>query len=424
MNGGHRDQGRVSQVRSIRERLNSMQPEPPARPAAVQSGSDIERTLPGKERITVRGAHFVIETQVEDPTESGMPTVGNVLPTIMGSRSTSHFPIDPSEILFLDTETTGLDRSVGTHVFLVGLGFFSDGQFTVEQHFLRGLHEEPSMLESILERVNQSRLLVTYNGRGFDWQLIENRLILHGYRDFVQPLHWDLLTASRRIWRNRLQDCSLGNIERQVLGVQRFGDIPGALIPDLYFAYLRNQDPAPLRPVFSHNQEDVVSLARLADQIISVHESPHLALNDPIDRLSFGLACLKHGDINDALALLMPLLDSPSIPDALRFRASKAAAEQLKRRARFSEAIAIWDRMTQSLRLDPETSLYPLIELAKLFEHKEKDYHRALRYVERAWNLVELNGWCEERKAIAHRFARLLRRHQRASFNRYSQPGG
>ncbi len=402
-------------MRSIRERLNSMQPETQPRPAPARSANGIDLIVPGSEHVTSRGTHFIVEQRITDPTDGGLSSVERTLPTILGTGLDDMPAIDPAEILFLDTETTGLDRGTGTHVFLVGLGYFDGSSFIVEQHFLRGLHEEPSMLESILERINRSRLLVTYNGRGFDWPMIAGRLILHGYRDFNQPLHWDLLTSTRRIWRNRLQDCSLGNIEREILGVQRFGDVPGYMIPDLYFAYLRNHDAAPLRPVFSHNQEDIVSLARLADQLIFAHEAPHLALSNPVDQVSFGLSRLNHGFIDEALELICPLLESSAISPDLRFRASRSAAEHLKRRARFDEAMALWHQMTNTTRsANAETTIYPLIELAKVCEHREKDYQRALQYVERARNLVELHGWNQERPAIVHRYARLMRRLERA----------
>jgi uncharacterized protein len=240
--------------------------------------------------------------------------------------------------------------------------------------------------------------------------MIAGRLILHGHRDFSEPVHWDLLTSTRRIWRNRLKDCSLGNIERQILGVQRFGDIPGAMIPDLYFAFLRNHDPGPLRPVFSHNHEDIVSLARLADQLVFAHQAPSLALSNPVDQLSFGVSLVKRGQAEHGLDLILPLLDIETIPPALRTRAARVTSEVLRRNARYEEAIEVWERMLLLPGTDSSTTLYPLIELAKTFEHRYKDYQRSIGYVERAWNLIELNSWHAERVDVAHRYARLVRR--------------
>ena len=41
------------------------------------------------------------------------------------------------QLLFIDTETTGLSGGVGTIAFLVGLGYFEAGRFVHTNHFVR-----------------------------------------------------------------------------------------------------------------------------------------------------------------------------------------------------------------------------------------------------------------------------------------------
>jgi uncharacterized protein len=397
-------------LRSIRERLNSMQPETGSQNLPVDVGVPVGQVTAGADRKTARGNHFVIELPGADPTDGRFRQHSRLIPeSLTGAYSRSQ-SLSAEHILFLDTETTGLDRGTGTHVFLVGIGYFAGDQFHVQQHFLRDLYEEASLLCELDNIVRNFPVLVTFNGRGFDWPLLTNRFILHGYRNIPELVHWDLLTSSRRVWRNRLRDCSLGSLERNILDVHRYGDVPGYLIPALYFDYLRSKDARPLRPIFSHNHEDIVSLARLADLILRTEQNPLIELSNPIDRVSYGMYLMNYGDPSLGERLIEPELQSHGIQSDLRFRAAKTLADNYKRSRHWSNVVEIWRAMLQHESHTPEQSLFPLVELAKVFEHRLKDHSQAIRYVERAMNLCELNSWTEPRNDLMHRLDRLHRR--------------
>lgn len=380
-----------------------MQPEAPPESVQHDPGVSVHTVAPGAERFTARGSHFVIETSVPDPTIRRKDW-HRILPTVVGKN------VNATDMLFLDTETTGLDRGTGTHVFLVGLGYFSGDAFHVQQHFSRDLHEEPSLLWDIEQLMREFSVLVTFNGRGFDWPMLSTRFILHGHRDVPELNHWDLLTSSRRVWRHRLRDCSLGSLERSILGVQRFGDVPGYLIPDLYFDYLRSRDARPLRPVFSHNQEDIVSLARLADRLLQTEQDPFSSLDHPVDQVSYGVYLLNQGDLDRAQALIRPNLHLATLDDDLRFRASSLLANSYKRNGQCGIAIEIWFEMLAHRWDSAERILHPLVELAKAHEHRLGDVRTARHFVERAMNLASLYDWRESHAALTHRHRRLLRR--------------
>ncbi len=391
-------------MRSIRERLNRMQPDVAARPEpAAQTGVPIDAVTPGTERQTQSGSHYVVESSVSVP-ELAVDEWRETIDRVLGSC------VNHDDILFLDTETTGLDRGTGTHVFLIGLGYFSGDQVQVEQHFLRDLHEEPSMLADVEYSIRHHAALVTFNGRGFDWPIISNRLILHGHRDIPERPHWDLLTSSRRVWRNRLNDCSLGSLERRILNVERFGDVPGYLIPQLYFDYLRDRDARPLKSVFSHNQEDIVSLAKLADILLCAERDPAASLQHPVDRVSFGLHLLNRGEIARADALIRQNTSRPEIDEELRFRALSGLALQYRRLGQWTAACELWELMLTFRWTHIDHYLHPLVELAKVHEHRMCDFRTAMRYTERALNLVELHGGRGVRDELNHRLARLRRR--------------
>ena len=67
---------------------------------------------------------------------------------------------------------------------------------------------------------------------------------------FARLEHLDLLHGARRLWKLRFESCRLVDLENQMLGVEREGDMPGALIPYVYFEYLRTREAARLFPCF------------------------------------------------------------------------------------------------------------------------------------------------------------------------------
>src|SRR5207302_806542 len=143
--------------------------------------------------------------------------------------------------LFLDTETTGLAGGPGTYAFLVGAGWIEGDAFVVTQHFMRDLDEEPALLAALAPLLERAGGVVTFNGSGFDLPLLETRFVLARRRWPATLPHLDLLRPSRRVWTGCLDDCRLGTLERDVLGLSREEDVPGAVIPSLYFDWLRRR---------------------------------------------------------------------------------------------------------------------------------------------------------------------------------------
>ena len=156
---------------------------------------------------------------------------------------------DPEKWLFLDTETTGLAGGTGTYAFLVGLAWWDAGGLQVEQLFLRDFSEEHSLLYELAARLQERPVLVTFNGKSFDWPLLENRFTMtRAIRIPQLAAHLDLLHPARALWRLRLGSVRLVELERHVLNATRLGwhredDIASALIPQFYFDYLRGSSP-------------------------------------------------------------------------------------------------------------------------------------------------------------------------------------
>src|SRR5689334_16364261 len=94
------------------------------------------------------------------------------------SRKTRAALEDSSKWLFLDTETTGLSGGTGTYAFLIGVAWWDAGGLQVEQFLMRDFTEEYSVLHELATRVQERPVLVTFNGKSFDWPLLENRFAM------------------------------------------------------------------------------------------------------------------------------------------------------------------------------------------------------------------------------------------------------
>jgi uncharacterized protein YprB with RNaseH-like and TPR domain len=168
---------------------------------------------------------------------------------------------DPGDYVFLDIETLGL---FSRPIILFGLGFLEHGQLVVRQYLLRDIAEEPAALLATMNHFSSdSPALVTFNGKAFDAPYISDRLAYYGMGALFGIPHFDVLHFSRRRWKDEFPSLRLSALEKEVLGVNRDGDIPGQMVPEFYETYLRSGNCGPLVPVVEHNRQDVVSLARL-----------------------------------------------------------------------------------------------------------------------------------------------------------------
>jgi hypothetical protein len=288
--------------------------------------------------------------------------------------------------LFLDTETTGLSSGTGTVAFLVGLAWREGESLALVQYFLCDFDQEQALLWAVGQCINQAGVLVSYNGRSFDWPLLQTRLVLRRAK-WPSPPHLDLLTLARRIFRPRLPDCALQTIEHSVLDLHRADDLPGSVIPSRYFAWLRQGDPRVLDPVFLHNQQDVLSMALLLarfETLLGGSDEMH-----PLDRFGRARLLEARGFQVEAIREYRQLWREHQVDGALR--ATRGAlglrlARLLRRQGRWEEARAVLEECWHS-----QTYPYPAaIELAKLLEHQARDLTAARRIVSDALRLLAL----------------------------------
>ncbi len=360
--------------------------------------------ISGDEVETAYGKHLERETLYAAHRRHGSADIGALseLPRDLLAALSAGAIADagPEEWAFLDTETTGLAGDTGTCAFLVGVGRVTPGGFRVRQFFMRDYSEEASQLEALARHLEPFRVVITYNGRAFDQPLLETRYRMHRARaPFTRMEHLDLLYGARRLWKLRLESCRLVDLESQVLGVERQGDIPGALIPYVYFEYLRSRQTTRLLPVFEHNTLDILTLACLTGIVPHAFRDPaNVPLRHGSEMVGLARWLQATGDLEGARAMLRRGVDA-GLSDELLFRALWDLAHLERKLEAEDAALAVWQDLASAKNPFRARALE---ELAKHHEHRAKDRAAALRCTRAARAI-------EDSEQLARREARLVR---------------
>ena len=355
-------------------------PAPPARPPLRHGGEFVEELLSGAVVTTPLGQHFETEKLWENHRRHGSIYIsdlaelpGDLLdPLSDGAVPSSH----PTRWAFLDTETTGLAGGTGTYAFLIGVGSIDAGGFRLRQFFMRDYGEEASLLHRLSEHLAQFDVLITYNGKTYDQPLLETRFRMSRARHpFDRMQHLDLLFGARRLWKLRLESCRLVELEHRILGVERQGDLPGEMIPYVYFDFLRSQKAFQVVPIFHHNALDILSLACLTAIVPFAFRSPaDAAFGHGADHIGLARWLVQSERQEEALRLFRRALEM-GLPDDLLFRTMWDVALLERRMGRHDAALAMVTELTASRN---PYRVKAFGELAKHYEHREKNYAMAL----------------------------------------------
>ena len=319
--------------------------------------------------------------------------------------------LSPQSFAFLDTETTGLSGGTGTYAFLIGVGRFEGAEFHLAQFFMRDPLEEPGQLAALEEFLAPCIALVSFNGKAFDVPLLNTRYLTHGWRPpFADQAHVDLLHLARRLWRDRLPSRTLPNLEVQILGAMRSQeDVPGWMIPQIYFDYLRSGDARPLKNVFYHNAMDVLSLVALFSHTAALLADPlHQMAEHGEDLLAVARLFEELGHIDQSIQLYLKALEM-DLPEEAMLTTLQRLALIHKRQDNLEAAVRLWEEAAQRQHLQAH------IELAKYYEHRLQQYNEAIYWTETAlailhqpgFPVIERRHWQAE---LEHRLERLHRK--------------
>lgn len=300
-------------------------------------------------------------------------------------------PLDVSRPLYFDTETTGLSGGTGTLAFLLGIAEVRQGHVFITQVHLPAPGQERPMLEWLAGRIEASTLLISFNGRSFDWPLLKSRYVMNRLRPPPERPHVDLLHCARRVFRHQLPEFKLSALERRVLDVHRQCDIEGALIPAVWFDYLRTGRVAALAQVLTHNERDVRSMVDLVAWLVAAWEERHPVL--PAAALGLASVAVRHGDDARALRFLERAIQGSVAQTAWSLKAEiHRRSGDYRRSAEALQRALVGSKSPASLHL----------RLAKLYEHRLDDMDAARRH-------AELCGPAEDVSSHTARRKRLLR---------------
>ena len=376
----------------------------------------IQDVLSGEFVATRRGEAFIHEEIYDSDYRHGWAPLETDAPlNLMAAWAKDSRLLEMSleSFIFLDTETSGLSGGTGTYAFLVGAGRFeqnaSGRTFRLLQFFMRDPGEEAALLEALTDFLAPCEALVTYNGKAFDAPLLKTRYILHDIPiPFEDYAHVDLLHLARRLWRDRLPSRTLKYIEENVLGAPRTSEeVPGYEIPWLYFDYLRTGDVSEMKGIFYHNAMDIVALAAMFGLTVSMLHNP---FDDELIQHGLDVIALAklHEDLDqwDRAARLYERGLEMDLGEEDFWKAVHRLSVLQKKRGDLGSAVELWKQAAA------QGHVYAYVELAKHYEHRERDYQQAQKWAAAAMEQVksrELPAYIREhwQPQLEHRLKRL-----------------
>jgi uncharacterized protein len=390
-------------------------------PVQARQEITIESVVPGRLLETPSGEAYIVDQYYTRDYQHSPKAINSKLSLTASRDAIAQWvrePLvatkDPTSFAFLDTETSGLNGGTGTYAFLVGVGRFEANQFHLAQFFMRDPSEESSLLTALEAFLAPCTILVTFNGKAFDVPLLNTRYLLQGWRsplgDMVQV---DLLHLARKIWRDRLPSRTLGNLEYQILGTTRSAqEVPGWMIPQIYFDYLRSGDARPMESVFYHNAMDVLSLATLLDHCAHLLAAPHSVRDgEELEQVALARFYEDLGEMDTAVKIYHQCM-TKKIPLDIYWEIIQRLSFIYKSQNQKPLAIPLWEHAAQN------GHIYAHIELAKIEEHENRNYESAIHWTESALELLHSSGHTpfenlKWKKELEHRLHRLRKKMER-----------
>ena len=183
-------------------------------------------------------------------------TLEEVLSSISGKFS-------PEEAILYDIETTGLNPK-SSQLYLLGILLFHKENIELIQYFAESVLDEEEILKQFFQLCQTKKVLISFNGEGFDNRFVESIAKSYG----KLPLHLNLkqLDLFKLIRKRKkfygLESCSLKSCER-FLGIHREDRCSGGELISFYQDYLQNKNSEKRNLLLLHNREDIENLPAL-----------------------------------------------------------------------------------------------------------------------------------------------------------------
>jgi len=353
-----------------------------AHPATRNEEYSVESVIPGDELATIYGTCYRVRKNLDRLHAHGSATLiieGQIGLVADWAHLANLHNQTAEHVVFLDTETTGLSGGTGTFAFLVGVSQLTPDGLEFTQFLLRDPAEERAMLTALSQYMTDARAVVTYNGKSFDIPLLNNRYLIHRLDSpFAGLDHIDLLHMARKIWKKKLVSKRLSAVETEILRVERtIDEVPGYLVPQVYFDYLKSGDARPLIGVLYHNEMDVLSLTALLQYFMQTFTNLDNSQESlPEDLFPIVNLLIDMGQHAQACDLFQQIFLPESLTTSSDWDILEKVAGVYRRKQDWLNAKKIWEAAVD------HHQEFGWFELAKYYEHKERNYQGAQFYTE------------------------------------------
>ncbi len=174
-----------------------------------------------------------------------------------------------SDLLFWDIETTGFSAK-NNICYLIGFVYYKQNKWNYCQFFAELPEEEPDIINHFSSLLKQYKIIVHFNGDGFDIPFLNTRSqLLKLDIDFSSILHMDLYQYAKKAHKLlKLEQYKQKNIER-FIGINRTDRFGGGDLIDVYHIFvqkkrLNKETQQELSALLLHNQEDICALPLLS----------------------------------------------------------------------------------------------------------------------------------------------------------------
>ncbi|ACZ41911.1 exonuclease-like protein [Thermobaculum terrenum ATCC BAA-798] len=346
---------------------------------------------PKEEKIQILGEGVYLRSTVYSaPCPYGSSDLSELFNTDLSSLGAlcsdqSLFNTSLDDLLLLDLETTGLYHSSETYIIAVGSAHFRDGNIIVQQLSIEHPDYERDMLAYLLNSMTNFSTILSFNGKMFDLPMLEFRCseLALDWKAIAVSIHRhaDMLYPARRLWKERLISCRLANLERELLGVVRVDDLPSKLIPEMYALYLLQGNPEIIDLILDHNKYDLLALTGITLLACQLYNNGYkLQSLYPLDAYSLGKIYESNGEYEKALIVYNYSL-SYTLPRHIQLDICRRLSSIIRGMAQKSDLIVALHNI--ALHSDNKSALI-LEELAKHYEHEERNYYKALEMVQTA----------------------------------------
>lgn len=171
---------------------------------------------------------------------------------------------NPSEIAFVDIETTGLSRE-DCFIYMIGVAYQdSDKTMVIKQWLSESANEEKNLLMEFTNFITYYKTLVHFNGNAFDLPFIEARCNANGidfsFSDFEGLDIYRRVSSLKHFLK--LDNCKQKSIEKY-LGINRDDEFTGKELIKVYNKFCETKDIESEDTLFLHNHDDVLGMLEI-----------------------------------------------------------------------------------------------------------------------------------------------------------------